>query len=679
MAGTKATQEIEKFKRVIELNYLDALLENVRKGLQFLEVDYSLVSGADPELAQLLLDEPDDYLRYFEIACEYLCEDIQDGPASIRVRLFNLPESQKVVIRDIRKAHIGRLICVEGVVRARTDVRPKAKSSRFECTSCGEILNVLHADEKLKEPSICGCGKKRGFRLIENVLIDSQRVVLEEDLSVIGDDTLPKKLKVLLQDDLTAPAKNEELLPGRAARFVGVLKEFSVHLRNGVKSVDFDLYLDCVNFELIEDELKRIHFTKKDIESFRELASRPNLLDLLRASVAPTIFGHDIIKEAALLFLVKGVRKESADGSVSARDSFHVLLIGDPGSGKTVIGKEVNSLSYKCKRAVGKGASGVGLTASAEKNDLLGERALSAGTIPLCNDGHVVIDEVDKMDDEVQSHLLDCMEDGIISVNKSQVQGVLKANVGIFMVANPKYGRFDPNGVLFEQVKFSAPLITRFDSMFPVLDVPDAGRDEALVDTILSKHFDIDKASERPIEFGLLRKYLFYVSRNIRPKLSREALRVIKDFCLDLRAQGGSVGKEKTVSITGRQIDGPVRLAEAYAKLRMSAVVSAADAHNAVDMMQYSLRSFGFDKETGKIDIDRISSGVSGSLRSAIRTMKEVLEEMVWGPENKVPIENIVERAKMRGVSRERADEALEKLKRDGDVAEVRKGFLSKI
>ena len=87
----------------------------------------------------------------------------------------------------------------------------------------------------------------------------------------------------------------------------------------------------------------------------------------------------------------------------------------------------------------------------------------------------------------------------------------------------------------------------------------------------------------------------------------------------------------------------------------------------------------GFDKETGKIDIDRIATGISASQRSNIIVIKEIIADLENKVGKTIPIDDIIEEAKNKGITEEKIEEVLEKLKRVGEVFEPRRGFLSRI
>jgi replicative DNA helicase Mcm len=86
------------------------------------------------------------------------------------------------------------------------------------------------------------------------------------------------------------------------------------------------------------------------------------------------------------------------------------------------------------------------------------------------------------------------------------------------------------------------------------------------------------------------------------------------------------------------------------------------------------------DPETGKIDIDRISTGITTSERSKILGVREIIHELEEKLHAKsIAIEEIIKAAQEKGLSEDKVMESLEKLKRSGDLFEPRKGFISRI
>ena len=146
-----------------------------------------------------------------------------------------------------------------------------------------------------------------------------------------------------------------------------------------------------------------------------------------------------------------------------------------------------------------------------------------------------------------------------------------------------------------------------------------------------------------------------------------------------MRASGGTEEGIKAIPISARQLEALVRLAEASAKIRLSNEVTREDARRSIELVEYCLMQVGFDKETGKIDIDRIATGISASQRSNIIVIKEIIVDLENKIGKTIPIDDILEEAKNKGITEEKIEEVLEKLKRVGEVFEPRRGFLSRI
>ena len=108
-----AAEIIDQFKEIVTSHYLDVLLENTRKGKFWIEISFAKIAKHNPMLADSLLDDPDETLKAAEIAGEQL---IGEGTKEIKIRITNLPKSQRVPIRNIRSQHIDKLICIEGII-----------------------------------------------------------------------------------------------------------------------------------------------------------------------------------------------------------------------------------------------------------------------------------------------------------------------------------------------------------------------------------------------------------------------------------------------------------------------------------------------------------------------------------------------------------------------------------
>jgi replicative DNA helicase Mcm len=668
-------EQIQKFQKFFEQNYHADLLEKVRKGEKFLTVDFSLLTKFDPELAELLLEQPEDTIKTSELAVEQF--DLPGDSAGFKVRFHNLPDSQKVMIRNIRSNHIAKLLWMDGIVRQKSDVRPQVTSSRFECPSCGTIINVLQLDSKFKEPTRCGCGRKGRFHLLTKELVDAQSLTLEEAPEDLEGGEQPKRMKVFLKNDLVSPISDKRTNPGTKIQVVGQLKEQPIILRTGGQSTRFDLFIEANHTETVQEEFLELDVSSEELEEIQELSQDPNLYSKMVQSVAPSIYGHERIKEALLYQIMGGIRKTRDDGAIT-RGDMHVLLIGDPGSGKSAMLKRILNVAPKARYVSGKGASGAGLTAAVVKDEFLQGYSLEAGALVLCNRGLCLIDELDKMSREDRSAMHEALEQQTVSISKANIQATLRAETTVLAAANPKFGRFDPYGNIAEQIDLPSTLINRFDLIFAIKDLPDEDKDDKMASFILDLHKDT-RVQESPVPTSLLRKYIAYAKQTITPQLTDDAMDEMKAYYLKMRASGATEGAVKSIPISARQLEGLIRMGEAVARLRLGKKVTRRDAKRAITLLDYCLRQIALDEETGTIDIDRIATGITTTQRTRIVNIKEIIMELENKIGKTIPIEDITTMAKEKGIDEGDVDSVIEKLKRSGDLFEPRRGFVSRL
>ncbi|NQV08312.1 minichromosome maintenance protein MCM [Candidatus Woesearchaeota archaeon] len=669
----EAADQVKKFQEFLE-KHMDEIQTNIKKENNFFVIDFPELSKFDHTLADELLETPDEIIKAAELAVESF--DIKSDNFKIRFR--NLPDDQQIKIKNIRSKNIGKFLFVDGVVRQKSDVRPQVTSTRFECPSCGNIIYVLQLDSKFKEPSRCGCGRKGKFRLLSKELVDAQGIVLEESSEDLEGGEQPKRINIFLQNDLVSPISDRKTNPGSKIRVYGFVKEIPIILRSGGQSTRFDLLIESNYVESIEEGFFDIEINEKEVEEIKEISKDPKLYEKLINSVAPSIYGYKRVKEALLLQLVGGVRKVRGDGMIT-RGDIHVLLVGDPGAGKSQLLKRVNIVAPKGRYVSGKGVSGAGLTAAVVRDEFLKGWALEAGALVLASNGICCIDEIDKMTTEDRAAMHEALEQQTISISKANIQATLMARTTVLAAANPKFGRFDPYDILAKQIDLPPTLINRFDLIFPIKDLPDEDKDYKMADHILNLHQNPD-FNDPEIETKILKKYIAYVRRNINPSLTEDALTEIKRYYLEMRGKSSSEEAAlRTVPISPRQLEALIRLTEAAARLRFSNKAEKKDAKKATYLLHSCLAEIGVDPETGKIDIDRISSGIPATERTKITNVKGIINELENTIGKTIPIDDIVREAAERGMDDAKVEEAIEKLKRSGDLFEPRKGFIQKL
>ena len=332
----------------------------------------------------------------------------------------------------------------------------------------------------------------------------------------------------------------------------------------------------------------------------------------------------------------------------------------------------VKNVAPRSVYASGKGTTTAGITAAVTRDEFDGRWTLEAGVLVLADRGIALVDEIDKMSREDRDALHTALEQQIVSINKAGINATLRSRCALLAAANPKYGRFDRYTPIPEQIDLDPALLSRFDLIFVVVDVPDEERDRRLARHILSAHRGDESALAPEVDLELLKKFVAYARRNVRPKLSEEAVRAIEDYFVSVRR---SAKENSAIPITARQLEAIVRLAEASARMRLSDTVTAEDAKRAIDLVGKCLREVAIDPETGQVDIDIVMTGTPKSQRYRISIMRRIIEELENTHEKGAPEEEILRMAEEEGIDPQKAKEILGKMLEMGDIYRPRYGY----
>ena len=660
---------IDKFIEFLNEYYKKDILLAINEEKKSISIDFSLLERFNTELADYLLENPEETISKVESSLDQL-----DVPKNrLRLRFYNLPEERNIRIRNLRSEHIGKFIVVDGIVKRASEVRPEVSEAIFQCPACGELIKIEQKTRFITQPVQCpNCGNRKGFRLVDQKFRDSRWIVIEEPFEITSGER-PSDVMVYLKEDLTSPKMQNKTDPGNRIKIVGVLKELPRRVK-GSKSTQMEIYVDANYVEAVETEWEEIEITPENEKEIIELAKDPKVYDKLIGSIAPALYGLDDIKLAIALQLFSGEEHIQKDGS-RVRGDIHILLVGDPSTAKSAIMKVASQLIPRGRYVSGKGVTAAGLTASVVRDEeFLGGWVLEAGALVLSNRSLCAIDEFEKVDKQDQVALHEAMELQTISIAKANIVATLPARTAILAGGNPKFGRFDPYIPIKEQLDVPETLLSRFDLKFALRDVPNPEVDTAIVDHILkARHYGEEEIKPNiPIE--LFRKYVAYARKNCHPKLTPEAGEELKKFYIDLRSKAG---EGSPIPITLRQYEALIRLAEASAKVQLRDIVTKEDALRAIRLVSASLRQFGFEPETGTIDIDRAEGQkATAAQRSKIRTIISIIDELERIQGKEISVDDIIKKAKEEGI--ENAEEILRKMQREGVLYSPKPGFVSK-
>ncbi|XP_063243461.1 DNA helicase MCM8 [Bacillus rossius redtenbacheri] len=558
----------------------------------------------------------------------------------VRARPMNFePVTQ---LKNLKASYYGKLVSVRGTIIRVGNVKLLCTWMAFHCTSCLALQCVRQPEGIYTQPTVCigeNC-KSRTFVALHSSeytqTVNWQSVRLQE---LVADDNreggrIPRTIECELLEDLL-----DSCVPGDIVMITGIVK-----VRNNEDTFNkkapsmFLMYIEAVSVVNSKNHSVAgyssgagIEFNIRDYYAIQQIHAETRLFWLLVNSLCPTIYGHEMVKAGLLLALFGGSARE--DGG---RADIHVLVVGDPGLGKSQMLQACAGVAPRGVYVCGNTSTASGLTVTLSREGG-GNYALEAGALVLADQGCCCIDEFDKMSSQ-HSALLEAMEQQSISIAKAGVVCSLPARTSVLAAANPTGGHYQRGKTVSENLRLGSALLSRFDLVFILLDRPDERLDGLLSEHVMALHAGLARKAtgssngselgspeardgllrERlrlhpedeldPVPHRLLRKYVGYARRYVRPYLSPKAADILQRFYLELRRQ--RQGGDGT-PVTTRQLESLVRLAEARAKLELREEVTERDALDVVEVMRHSLVDTLSD-EFGRLDFRRSQHG-SGS------------------------------------------------------------------
>lgn len=645
-------------------DYRELIRQLLYRAERRLVVSIDEVREFDKTLWNGLLNEPSEYLPAFERALRDDVASIYDpaNPSMQEVSdndLFYLSfrgafGHHSVSPRTIRATHLSTMISVEGIVTRASLVRPKILRSVHYSEHSGRFHARDFADQTtsfnpISTPPVYPTEDPDGYKLTTeygySTYKDHQTITVQEMPERAPAGQLPRSLEVVLSDDLVDIVK-----PGDRVQIVGVYRSMG-----GGSNTSSSFFTTVIANSVYPLHARstgvgaRETITDSDIRNINKLSKNRNVFDIMAQSLAPSIYGHQHIKQAVLLMLLGGVEKNLENGS-HLRGDINILMVGDPSTAKSQMLRFVLNTASLAIATTGKGSSGVGLTAAVTHDKETGERRLEAGAMVLADRGVVCIDEFDKMTDVDRVAIHEVMEQQTVTIAKAGIHTSLNARCSVIAAANPLYGQYDVHRDPHHNIGLPDSLLSRFDLLFIVTDDVNTTRDRAISEHILRTHRFIpsgysegepiretssislavgneklekdandededqpmyqkfnpilhsgmlasinenlgqgEQTTKRPkiLTIPFLRKYIQYAKSRIEPVLTQNASDHIVDIYTKLRNSPSN--SKNTAPITARTLETLIRLATAHAKVRLSKTVDVTDTMVADHLLKFAL------------------------------------------------------------------------------------------
>lgn len=679
MPAHDLTERIIRFYRDYYRDEIGELAQHYPKEQTALEVEYADVFQWDRDVAADWLNKPSETVQYFEEALRQFDLPADVSLSDAEVRLIGLDESDTYYPKDLTTDNSG-YVAVEGKLGRVTSKDEIPLEAAFECQRCGTMSYIPQTPGDLQEPRECaGCERQGPFKI--------------NDQQTEWDDYC--KIRIETPPDESGSAEAEELdgycigevvheggkhgLIGRAGDDVKVYGVIERQQKDGRGT-------DDMLFERVL-QVKAIQFPSDDDtvdipahrEQFEALAEKENAVDLLSESIAPALYQTDAwatAMEWAVAYLFAAPRIELPDGTVY-RGDIHGAIISDYGMGKSMFSHGVENLSPDCIRKSATAlASEVGLTAAAVKDDFgSGQYTLKPGLLVRGNGGHVILDEIDKGPDDLES-INDSIEgQQQVNVEKGGLSATYNSRVGLLALGNPKEGRFT-NDPIAPQIGVDSSLLSRFDGIVTMEDNADEEIDAKVAEQMGKgyaeanqlEHGELEaeelEALDRPVDADVARAWIKYARDELNPIFKEDLIDEIKEwYAEEVRqlnhefGEGGS-GADMPVPVTARVVMWVIRFSMAFARCHLRDEVHPDDVDRATSLAK-RLVSQNWDGE--KFDAGMVEANRPNTQKDRKERIKDALDVEEPKTANEVA-------AQVGGVSESTAAKELESMAERGEA-----------
>lgn len=620
----------QQLNETLNLPAVKADLERIMSNpepFQTVNINLDIVREFAPDLVSEIIARPVEMTKAMEVSiktkiAEKTGVQVSYDQPTWRVAFEGNLGRNTITPRGLKSRLLGQLVKVQGIVTSTGKVRHRLLKSTHVCEATGEykyynyrdllslrkdqpenieyMTNVLLYDENSRPLTM-----EYGFSDYKDI----QVVTIQEMPENIPTGQLSRSIEVVVQEDLVDVMK-----PGDRVQVTGIFQ-----VTPSGSTFRIGTFRSCVVATSVTllTSVGEVNLSAKEIKSVREISKRPDLLQLLIRSLAPSICGHEEIKEGLLVQLLGGTEKVF-DKAMRLRGDINVLLVGDPSTGKSQFLRRMMTLSSLAFSTTGRGSTGVGLTAAVIFDKDTGEKHLEAGAMVLADRGIICVDEFDKMSIEDRVAMHEVMEQQTVTIAKAGIHVSLNARCSVLAAANPRYGEYEDRRSVETNINMPPSLLSRFDLIFVVRDKHDHDIDRKISMRVTKNHrfegavgnqytandssgfvqpdlvpkgaesaevfeqfnrFLHEDKSYQYLKVEFLKKYIQY-AKMLKPELTDETNELICRKWAKLRgiddAQVKNTGN-RIIAQTIRSLESLIRLATAYAKMRLSQKVEIVD------------------------------------------------------------------------------------------------------